>query len=456
MLDKPNPDPASAAVDQSDLKYMPGFGNDFETESLPGALPQGQNSPQKCAYGLYAEQLSGSPFTAPRGTNERSWLYRIRPSVKHNGRFTKVDCADWKTAPCLNDHSLALGQLRWDPVPMPGQPTDFVSGIRTITTAGDAMTQTGMASHVYVCNADMVDDYFFDADGELLIVPESGTLRIFTELGMVDVGPLEIALIPRGMMFKVSILDAGGEGGARGYICENYGAKFTLPDRGPIGANCLANPRDFKTPVAAFEDKETPCRVLVKWCGQFHATEIGHSPLDVVAWHGNYTPFKYDLRTFSPVGAIAFDHPDPSIFTVLTAPTDEAGTANVDFVIFPPRWMVAEHTFRPPWYHRNIMSEFMGLICGQYDAKEKGFVPGGMSLHNMMLAHGPDAFGFEKASNAELGPQKLDGTMAFMFETRYPQQLTKFAAELETLQDDYLDCWSGLERKFDGTPEGRE
>lgn len=455
MTDHTTPTGTAEKGVANDLRYMPGFGNDFETESLPGALPQGQNSPQKCAYGLYAEQLSGSPFTAPRGTNERSWLYRIRPSVKHNGRFAALDRPLWKTAPCLNDHSLALGQLRWDPVPMPKDAVDFISGMRTVTTAGDAMTQTGMASHVYVCNTDMVDDYFFNADGELLIVPESGTLRIFTELGMMDVAPLEIALIPRGMLFKVSIIDAGVGGGARGYVCENYGAKFTLPERGPIGANCLANPRDFKTPVAAYEDKETPCRVLVKWCGQFHVTEIGHSPLDVVAWHGNYTPFKYDLRTFSPVGAILFDHPDPSIFTVLTAPTDEAGTANVDFVIFPPRWMVAENTFRPPWYHRNIMSEFMGLICGQYDAKEEGFVPGGMSLHNMMLAHGPDAYGFDKASNAELGPQKLDGTMAFMFETRYPQQLTKFAAELETLQDDYLDCWSGLERKFDGTPEGR-
>ncbi|MBV16010.1 MAG: homogentisate 1,2-dioxygenase [Thalassospira sp.] len=456
MLDKPTHDGAKDAVDQQDLTYMTGFGNDFETESLPGALPEGQNSPQKCAYGLYAEQLSGSPFTAPRGTNERSWLYRIRPSVRHNGRFSTLDLSDWKTAPCLNDHSLALGQLRWDPVPMPDVPTDFIAGMRTMTTAGDALTQTGMESHVYVCNADMVDDYFFNADGELLIVPEAGTLRLFTELGMMDVAPMEVGLIPRGMMFKVSILETSHDGGARGYVCENYGAKFTLPDRGPLGANCLANPRDFKTPVAAYEDKETACRVLVKWCGQFHETGIDHSPLDVVAWHGNYTPFKYDLRTFSPVGAIAFDHPDPSIFTVLTAPSDEAGTANVDFVIFPPRWMVAEHTFRPPWYHRNIMSEFMGLICGQYDAKEKGFVPGGMSLHNMMLAHGPDAFGFEKASNAELGPQKLEGTMAFMFETRFPQQLTKFAAELDTLQDDYLDCWSALERKFDGTPEGRK
>ena len=430
------------------LKYMPGFGNDFETESLPGALPQGQNSPQKCAYGLYAEQLSGSPFTAPRGTNERSWLYRMRPSVRHTNKFKSNDFPLWKSAPNAFDHDLPLGQLRWDPVPIPTEKTNFLQGIRTITTAGDVMSQTGMASHVYVVNDNMVDDYFFNADGELMIVPETNGLKVITEMGIMELVPSEICIVPRGMIFKVETVG----GPARGYVCENYGAKFTLPERGPIGANCLANPRDFKTPVAWFEDKEKPCRVHVKWCGRFYTTEIDHSPLDVVAWHGNYAPYKYDLRTYSPVGAILFDHPDPSIFTVLTAPSGEPGTANIDFVIFPPRWMVAEHTFRPPWYHRNIMSEFMGLIYGQYDAKEKGFVRGGMSLHNMMLPHGPDKMGFEKASTVELKPHKLDSTMAFMFETRLPQHVTKFAAKHESKQDDYIDCWKGLDRKFNGDP----
>jgi homogentisate 1,2-dioxygenase len=430
--------------------YMPGFGNDFETESLPGALPQGQNSPQRPAYGLYAEQLSGSPFTAPRGTNERSWLYRIRPSVRHTSRFSRTEYPFWKSAPNIGDHELPIGQLRWNPVPMPNVETDFLAGIRTMTTAGDVYTQTGMAAHIYTINTDMVDDYFFNADGELLIVPQEGGLRLRTEMGVIEIMPREISVIPRGMIFKVELMN----GPARGYICENYGAKFTLPDRGPIGANCLANPRDFKTPVAWYEEKETTCRLTVKWCGQFFATEIDHSPLDVVAWHGNYAPYKYDLSTYSPVGAILFDHPDPSIFTVLTAPSGEEGTANVDFVIFPPRWMVAEHTFRPPWYHRNIMSEFMGLIEGKYDAKEEGFVPGGMSLHNMMLPHGPDTDGFEKAVRVELKPVKLDNTMAFMFETRFPQMLTRYAAELETRQDNYIDCWSGLRKRFNGTPEG--
>ncbi|RUV67810.1 homogentisate 1,2-dioxygenase, partial [Mesorhizobium sp. M5C.F.Ca.IN.020.14.1.1] len=400
--------------------------------------------------GLYAEQLSGSPFTAPRGTNERSWLYRIRPSVRHTGRFKPANYPLWKSAPNVGDHELALGQYRWSPVPMPKEPTDFIAGIRSITTAGDVLGQTGMAAHVYVANRSMVDDHFFNADGELLVVPQVGSLRFVTEMGVIELRPGEIAVLPRGLVFKVELVDET----VRGYVCENYGAKLTLPDRGPIGANCLANPRDFKTPCAWFEDKETPCRLTVKWCGQFHATEIGHSPLDVVAWHGNYAPYKYDLETFSPVGAILFDHPDPSIFTVLTAPSGEEGTANIDFVIFPPRWLVAENTFRPPWYHRNIMSEFMGLIHGQYDAKEEGFVPGGISLHNLMLAHGPDASGFEKASRAELKPVKLDNTMAFMFETRFPQMLTRYAAELETRQDNYIDCWADLKKRFNGTPEG--
>lgn len=431
------------------LDYMPGFGNDFETEALPGALPQGQNSPQRSPYGLYAEQLSGSPFTAPRGTNERSWLYRIRPSVRHMGDYESYAQPFWRSAPTIDEGTLPLGQRRWDPVPIPDEETHFVDGIRTVTTAGDVVGQSGMASHIYVANVSMVDDYLMNADGEMLFVPQQGTIRLATEMGIMEVGPGDIAVVPRGMVFKVEL-----DGPVRGYLCENYGAKLTLPDRGPIGANCLANPRDFKTPVAAYEEKETECRIIVKWCGETYQTVIGHSPLDVVAWHGNYAPYQYDLRTFSPVGAILFDHPDPSIFTVLTAPTEEAGTANIDFVIFPERWLVAEHSFRPPWYHRNIMSEFMGLIYGQYDAKEEGFVPGGMSLHNMMLPHGPDTDAFEKASRADLEPQKLSGTMAFMFETRFPQHLTRFSAELETLQRNYTDCWAGLKKRFDGTPEG--
>lgn len=426
--------------------YMPGFGNDFETEALPGALPQGQNSPQKCAYGLYAEQLSGTAFTA--NPPERAWCYRIRPSVKHTSRFQKIDLPYWRSAPDIHDDIISLGQYRWDPVPVPAGGLDWLTGMRTMTTAGDVNTQVGMATHVYLVTESMVDAYFFSADSELLVVPQQGRLRFCTELGIIDLEPKEIAIIPRGLVYRVEVL----EGPCRGFVCENYGQKFQLPGRGPIGANCMANPRDFKCPVAAFEDREAKSRVVVKWCGQFHETWIGHSPLDVVAWHGNYAAYKYDLRTYSPVGAILFDHPDPSIFTVLTAPSGQPGTANIDFVLFRERWMVAEHSFRPPWYHKNLMSELMGNIYGQYDAKPQGFVPGGVSLHNMMLPHGPDRPAFEGASNAALKPEKLDNTMSFMFETRFPQHLTRFAATEAPLQDDYIDCWDGLEKKFDGTP----
>ena len=428
--------------------YMPGFGNDFETEALPGALPVGQNSPQRCPYGLYAEQLSGTPFTAPRATNRRSWLYRMRPTVQHITDFAAIEMPYFRSAPTVGESKLPLAPMRWDPSPVPDEQLTFVTGIRTIATGGDVHTQNGYAIHTFAVTRDMEDDYFYDADGELLIVPQDGDLLFMTEFGIIACAPGEIIVIPRGVKFKVS--RQAGTQQAAGYICENYGEHFTCPERGPIGANCLANRHDFLTPVAAFERKDgTTCRLTVKWCGQFHQCQIDHSPLDVVAWHGNYAPYKYNLRHYSPVGPTLKDHADPSIFTVLTAPLGQPGTANIDFVIFPARWLVAENSFRPPWYHMNVMSEFMGLIEGVYDAKPEGFVPGGMSIHNMMLPHGPDADAFYGASMKDLKPEKLDNTMAFMFETRYPQQLTKYAAELPTLQVKYPSVWAGLRNHFD-------
>jgi len=426
--------------------YMSGFGNGFETEALPGALPIGRNSPQKCPYGLYAEQLSGSPFTAPRATNERTWLYRIRPTVAHIGPFERVDIGLWRTAPC-HEVDVPIAPMRWSPLAMPTAPTSFVEGLRTITTAGDAGTQAGMGAHVYLVTRSMEHEYFYDADGELLFVPQSGGLRICTEFGLIEIEPGEIAVIPRGVKIRVELRD----GPARGYLCENYGGAFTLPDRGPIGANCLANPRDFLTPVAAFEDTDRESRLFVKWGGVMWATALDHSQLDVVAWHGNYAPYKYDLRRYSPVGPVLFDHADPSIFTVLTSPSETPGTANVDLVIFPDRWAVAENTFRPPWYHMNVMSEFMGLVYGQYEAKPQGFVPGGISLHNTMLPHGPDVDAFEKASSVELKPHRLEGTMAFMFETRFMQRVTAYAAQAEERQQEYQAYGRRLQKHF--TPD---
>ncbi|HUP45816.1 MAG TPA: homogentisate 1,2-dioxygenase [Thermoanaerobaculia bacterium] len=420
----------------SALEYQSGFGNEFVTEALSGALPQGQNSPQRVAYGLYAEQLSGTPFTMPRHLNRRAWLYRIRPSVTHQA-FRPYD----QGAQLLDG---TPNQMRWDPFPIPAEPVDFVDGLLKICGNGSPSASTGIAVYVYAANRSMETRVFYDADGEMLIVPQEGPLRIATELGVIEVEPGEIAVVQRGIKFRVEL----SEGEARGYVCENFGAPLRLPDLGIIGANGLANPRDFLTPVAAYEDLDEEHEIIAKFTGNLWAAQIDHSPLDVVAWHGNYAPYKYDLRRFNTINTVSFDHPDPSIFTVLTSPSEVAGMANVDFVIFPPRWLVAEHTFRPPYFHRNFMNEYMGLILGVYDARDEGFVPGGGSLHNCMSAHGPDAATFERASKGKLEPQRLEGTLAFMFETRFVLRPTALALESPQLQRDYHDCWKGLKKKF--------
>jgi len=426
--------------------YMSGFGNEFASEALPGALPEGRNSPQRCAYGLYAEQLSGTAFAAPRHANRRSWLYRIRPAVVHG---------EFRAQPHAHLDALQLlpptpNQLRWDPLPVPVEPTDFIDGLFPMAGNGSAAGFTGGAIYLYAANRSMQDRYFYTADGEWLIVPQEGTLQIDTELGRIGISPLEIAVIPRGLRFRVS-LDCPA---ARGYICENHGAPLRLPDLGPIGSNGLANPRDFQVPTAHYEDREVPATLLAKFDGRLWAAPIGHSPLDVVAWHGTHVPYKYDLRRFNAIGSISFDHPDPSIFLVLQSPSETAGTGNIDFVIFPPRWLTGRDTFRPPWFHRNVASEFMGLIQGIYDAKAVGFVPGGSSLHNCMSGHGPDAQTFERASALDTNtPQFLADTMAFMFETRLPLRPARAALLGGTprLQTDYRDHWLGLARHFDAS-----
>ena len=397
----------------------------------------GQNSPQKVPFGLYAEQLSGSSFTAPRPHNLRSWLYRLRPSAMHSS-FRRVVEGAWRTAPCLEVET-SPNRLRWSAQEMPRNPVDFVDSMATFATCGDARTQRGAAVHLYCANRSMTSRVFQDADGELLIVPQDGALTLVTELGILEAAPGEIAVIPRGIRFRVEI-----EGEARGYVCESYGAPFRLPDLGPIGSNGLAAPRDFLAPTAAYEDRHAPMEVVAKLGGHLWSAQFDHSPLDVVAWHGNYYPYKYDLARFNAMNTVGFDHADPSIFTVLTSASETPGVANVDFVIFPPRWSVAERTFRPPYFHRNVMSEFMGLVRGEYDAKQSGFVPGGASLHNAMSAHGPDRASYEVAIAAELKPAYLANTLAFMFETRFLLEPTAHAMDSPTLDRDYDAAWSGF------------
>jgi homogentisate 1,2-dioxygenase len=430
-----------------ELSYLSGFLNEFATEAVAGALPQGQNAPQRAPLGLYTEQFSGSPFTAPRAVNRRTWTYRIRPSVTHQP-FVEAPTRLVRSGP-FDEAPTPPNQLRWNPLPIPAEPTDFVDGLVTMGGNGDPALQTGVAIHIYAANRPMHDRFFYCADGELLVVPQSGGLSIHSELGILAAGPGEIAVLPRGLKFRVDLPD----GEARGYVCENYGLPFRLPELGPIGANGLANPRDFLTPTAAFEDRDGDFRILAKFLGRLWEARIDHSPLDVVAWHGNNAPYKYDLARFNCINTVSFDHPDPSIFTVLTAPTAIPGTANVDFAIFPPRWLVAEHTFRPPWFHRNLNNEFMGLVFGQYDAKAEGFLPGGASLHNCMSGHGPDAESFERAAHAELKPQKLENTLAFMFETQLVVRPTRFALETRILQHEYYECWQGLKKHFPGSAQ---
>lgn len=414
--------------------YLSGFGNHHQTEAVTNALPTDQNSPQQCPFGLYAEQLSGSAFTRPRHLNLMSWLYRILPSV------VRQDFKPYNKNLTLEyDKVQAPNPYRWSPHPKPEMTVDFVDGLFHIA---------GNTNHAYIyqCNKSMTNRYFSNHDGEMLIIPYLGELLIFTEFGKLCASPGKIVVIPRGVQFKVELIDAI----ACGYLCENGGSPLTLPSLGLIGANGLANPRHFLYPCAAYEEGYNEVTLLCKYQQQLWWADSNHSPLNVVAWQGKYAPYSYDLSLFNTINSVSFDHPDPSIFTVLTSESDTVGVANLDFVIFPPRWMVAEHSFRPPYFHRNFMSELMGLVTGQYDAKQEGFLPGGVSIHNCMTAHGPDNDAYMQAINSDLQPIKYENTLAFMLETREPWLISKQALAHPALQKDYSDCWQSLSSRFKG------
>ncbi|KTD65463.1 homogentisate 1,2-dioxygenase [Legionella spiritensis] len=413
--------------------YLAGFGNHHQTEAIPGSLPENQNSPQQCPFGLYAEQLSGSAFTRPRHLNLKSWLYRTAPSVVHQ------DYKPFRTTTLVDyDVLQAPNPYRWSPLPPPENPVDFVDGLFHV--AGNR----GNNAYIYQCNVSMNRRFFSNSDGEMLIVPYLGELLLFTEFGKLAVAPGKIAVIPRGVVFMVELISPL----ACGYICENMGSPLTLPQLGPVGANGLANPRHFQYPCAAYVTNREEVELLCKYQQNLWTAQSHHSPLNVVAWQGNYAPYSYDLALFNTINTVSFDHPDPSIFTVLTSESETPGVANLDFVIFPPRWMVAENTFRPPYFHRNIMSELMGLITGEYDAKQQGFLPGGVSIHNCMTAHGPDKDTYQQATTADLKPAKYENTLAFMFETREPWLINKRAISHPARQLDYSSCWQDLAIDF--------
>ncbi|WP_133140876.1 homogentisate 1,2-dioxygenase [Legionella genomosp. 1] len=409
--------------------YLSGFGNHHQTEAIAGALPKNQNSPQECAYGLYAEQLSGSAFTKARAANLHSWLYKTAPSVKQQD-YVPYEGAQFND---LLEYQ-APNPYRWSPLPSPQNSVDFIDGLFPI--AGSNLIR----AYIYQCNQSMVHRYFSDFDGELLFVPYEGELSLLTEFGHLKIKPEQIAVIPRGVKFRVELHSAS----ASGYLCENAGSPLTLPPLGVIGANSLANPRHFLYPVAAFESLSREVTLVCKSQQRLWAAQSDTSPLNVVAWHGNLAPYCYDLSLFNTINTVSFDHPDPSIFTVLTSESETAGVANLDFVIFPPRWMVAEHSFRPPYFHRNIMNELMGLIQGEYDAKKSGFLPGGVSIHNCMSGHGPDIESYAQAVSADLKPVRYENTLAFMFETREIWRVSEAAMRHSSRQKDYTDCWKNF------------
>ncbi len=423
------------------LRYQSGFANTFSSEAVEGALPVGRNSPQRPPKGLYTEGISGTAFTAPRAENRSTWTYRLRPSALH-GPYQRLPDTAWRSGP-FADVEATPNRLRWDPFAIPSPPTDFLDGVCTLAGCGSPDMQAGVAVHVYRANRSMRERVLYNADGELMFVPQQGALKIFSELGMLEAAPGEIAVMPRGIKFRIEI-----DAPVRGYLCENYGPVFRLPELGPIGSQGLAQARDFLTPVAAYEERSGETEQVAKFQGALWSTLLDHSPLDVVAWHGSYVPYKYDLSRFMAINTVSFDHPDPSIFTVLTSPSGQPGVANCDFVIFPPRWQVAEDTFRPPWFHRNVMSELMGLVRGVYDAKAEGFLPGGVSLHNQLSAHGPDLQTHERASKAALEPHKIEDTLAFMWESRYVFRPTQWAMSARELQKDYDAVWHGFGKRF--------
>ena len=434
-------------IGQRERGYQTGFGNELESEAVAGALPLGQNSPQQHPLGLFSELISGTTFSAPRALNRRTYLFRVRPSVIH-GRFVPTAHPTFLTPPLGLPPS--PNQLRWDPWPMPSDPTDFLDGIATICGNGAPSGQQGMAIHVYRANRPMTDRFFVNADGEMLLIPDRGGLEVATEMGRMEVHPGELALVPRGVRFRADPIDAD----ARGFICENYGLPFRLPELGLIGSNGLANAADFQIPEAAFEVREQPCTLINKFDGHFWSAALPHSPLDVVAWRGSYVPYKFDMRRFVAMGTATVDHPDPSIFCALTSPSDDVLGGNADLMVLPPRWAVAEHSFRPPGFHRNCVAEFLAIVVGQHEAKASGFQPGGTSLHNHWAAHGPDAETYELGRVASQAPRKIDGSLVFMIETRRPLQLSPMAAEAPQLQPSYADGWQAMAVRYSGPASG--
>lgn len=424
--------------------YLTGFGNEHLSEALAGALPIGRNSPQKLPYGLYAEQVNGSPFTAPRAENQRSWVYRIYPTAAAQGPWSRMPNLHLDEPETPQESSPE--RYRWRPWTSTAADVDFVDSLFRMCQSGGSRELRGMSLYAYWANRSMERRLFSSIDGELLILPQSGSLRVRTEMGVLFAEPGEMVLLPRGMRFSVDPLDET----CRGFVCENMGMPFRLPERGLIGANGLANERDFLIPVAAFEVDDSKFESIAKFGGRTWRSSLKRTPFDVVAWHGTYAPCKYDLRRFNAIHSVSYDHTDPSVFTALTSPSGVAGVANVDFAVLPPRWLVANDTFRPPYYHRNIMSEIVISLRGSPESRGKDYKIGSSHIHNSMAPHGPDPDILQKASNTSLEPRWED-TLMVMFESFLPYTVTAEALRSPNRDTSYESNWDATPVLFNGT-----
>jgi homogentisate 1,2-dioxygenase len=388
-------------------------------------------------------------------------MYKILPSITQpalepvdpkSSRATNLNrlVSDYKDK---TKSVVVAKQLRWKCIPEPDAKKNitFLDGLFSYCGAGSPEEREGLSIFGYTFNSCMGNDFFYSADGDFLFVPQTGPLHLETEMGkmLVDIG--EFGVIPRGIKFRV-VIPGGEKVCHKGWICEVFGDHMKLPELGPIGANGLANPQDFCIPKASYYNEKGEFNIYAKFLGEFFMCTSKMNPLDVVSWRGNYYPYKYNLRNYNTINSVSFDHPDPCIFTVMSSMSTRPGVAVLDFVVFQKRFMVAENTFRPPYFHRNTMAEFMGNIYGDYDAKSGGFEPGCSSLHSPMTPHGPETKATEKAMHEDLKPVKYKDTMSFMFESCYLLRIANDAYVTESsvqVDHEYNNCWNDMKIYFD-------
>ncbi|GLI78307.1 hypothetical protein PoHVEF18_006618 [Penicillium ochrochloron] len=398
------------------FKYLNGFNGYHQSEAAEGVIPLVINIPQKSKYGLHTERISGSSFTAPRKDSKQTWLYRLLPSTCHED-FSLLENHPFNLKNVLNSkYQYSPNRSTWAPAQI-AKEADFLTGLQLIGGAGNPTMKEGLAYYAFTAGKSMPSNQaFYSADGDFLLAPQKGTLDIRTEMGYLRVRSNEICVVPRGIRFHVSL----PAGPVRGFALELFEGHFELPELGPIGSTGLANIRDFEIPTASFDNSNVDTEIIAKFAGQVHRTVHRGSIFNVAGWSGTYYPFKYDLGKFNTIGSVSYDHTDPSIFTVLTAPSSVPGEAVVDVAVFGPRWLVMEKSYRPPYFHRNTMSEFAFVIKGGFDVTPlPPQLEGLFLLSNTMCAHGADPESWKQATEKELVPEKIPpGNLGMMFESK--------------------------------------